>query len=352
MALHPSRVDASSFWRRVRYLPLLLVPGMMANALALTAPGAVPALLGSTAAFALALRLPLVWSLLAALPLGAVTGELRWTAYTLLATAWLWLLRQTGRGWLVVTPCWALPLCALGWWWLPPELRTPLDQALGVSVLLLGGLAALALASMVDRLAVNHRAGSLAPLADLLSARVGLVVLGPIVVLLLAGLQALWQSRATEAVARLQANARDFATEAMLYIESQRNIIRFAAADTRLPAKFANLAGLHQAFPGFLTLLISDAEGDIVFYHAPEHRGFGGNVADRSYFLEPQRDGGSYISGVFRGRGFGNDLLVAISAPHRNERGDFAGVVQGRCHSAISATACRQRRPLATSSSD
>jgi hypothetical protein len=39
------------------------------------------------------------------------------------------------------------------------------------------------------------------------------------------------------------------------------------------------------------------------------------NVADRDYFREAIRHARPFIGGVFRGRGFGDDLVVAISTP-------------------------------------
>ena len=92
----------------------------------------------------------------------------------------------------------------------------------------------------------------------------------------------------------------------------------------------ADLARLHRNYPGFVTMLVTDAQGAVRFSDpalavpAASNR----SVADRAYFREPARTGDSYVSDAFRGRSLGNDALVAISAPLRGPRG-FAGVVEG-----------------------
>jgi signal transduction histidine kinase len=52
-------------------------------------------------------------------------------------------------------------------------------------------------------------------------------------------------------------------------------------------------------------------------------------VADRDYFREPMASARSHVSGVFRGRGFGRDLLVAVSAPVISRSGEPLGVIEG-----------------------
>ncbi|MCU0245495.1 MAG: ATP-binding protein [Bryobacter sp.] len=94
------------------------------------------------------------------------------------------------------------------------------------------------------------------------------------------------------------------------------------------------LARRHALLDGILTLLVADASGDIVASHPP----LAGaapttplprlNVADREYFQAPFRSGSPFVSDLFRGRGFGADPIIAISAPIR-DRGRFAGIVEG-----------------------
>lgn len=89
-----------------------------------------------------------------------------------------------------------------------------------------------------------------------------------------------------------------------------------------------DLLQIHRHYPGFTSLLVTDAEGNVRTIQ-PEIPGLGDiSVADRSYFLQPRTTGDAYISNAFRGRYLGGDPLVTVSAPlFRNGR--FAGVIQG-----------------------
>ncbi|TQV72318.1 diguanylate cyclase [Aliikangiella marina] len=90
-----------------------------------------------------------------------------------------------------------------------------------------------------------------------------------------------------------------------------------------------------KTYPGFLTMLIADENGGIIagapnnFYEvlkdAPENQR---SVIDRDYFIEAKATGRSYISQAFKGRGFGNDIIVAISAPVYEDN-QFKGVIEG-----------------------
>src|SRR5690606_24456839 len=85
----------------------------------------------------------------------------------------------------------------------------------------------------------------------------------------------------------------------------------------------------HRHYPGFLTLLVTDAAGDVLTSE-PVLAGAGRrvSVADRQYFQAPRSTGLAHVSDAFRGRGHGNDPLVAVSVPLRD--GDaFAGVLEG-----------------------
>ncbi|MEW6982483.1 ATP-binding protein [Colwelliaceae bacterium 6471] len=80
----------------------------------------------------------------------------------------------------------------------------------------------------------------------------------------------------------------------------------------------AKTAELH---PQILTMLITDVEGKIVnTYPADFMKKISGSnkeiyVTDRDYFTKAKETSLSYISDVFKGRGFGNDPIVAISTP-------------------------------------
>lgn len=94
------------------------------------------------------------------------------------------------------------------------------------------------------------------------------------------------------------------------------------------------LTELAEHYPSFLTFLTTDANGDIT--HAfPSNlmniiqQSGQVNVADRDYFKLPKNTWQSYVSSVFKGRGFGNEPIVAISAPMFNQQHEFIGVLEG-----------------------
>ena len=81
----------------------------------------------------------------------------------------------------------------------------------------------------------------------------------------------------------------------------------------------------------FITLLVTDAEGRVIMAsadqkHAPQ---LGVSVADRDYFKVPRQTRQPYLSNVFRGRNFGRDIILAVSAPILSPQGEFKGVVEG-----------------------
>ena len=53
------------------------------------------------------------------------------------------------------------------------------------------------------------------------------------------------------------------------------------------------------------------------------------NVSYRPYFYEVMQSGTPFLSNVFQGRGFGNDPIVAISAPILDRDGVPKGIVEG-----------------------
>jgi diguanylate cyclase (GGDEF)-like protein/PAS domain S-box-containing protein len=92
---------------------------------------------------------------------------------------------------------------------------------------------------------------------------------------------------------------------------------------------------LRRHHPAFLTLLAADRSGALVAA-SPAQRADGspalatpGGVADREYFRVPMARGGSYVSDVFRGRGFGSDVIVAVSAAIDGPGGERVGIVEG-----------------------
>ena len=92
----------------------------------------------------------------------------------------------------------------------------------------------------------------------------------------------------------------------------------------------------HEIYADFLTMLGTDERGNIIAASsrldgepAPFDQLSGFSVADREYFTVPMANGFPFVSQAFRGRGFGADPIVAISASLRTEDGRRVGVVEG-----------------------
>jgi diguanylate cyclase (GGDEF)-like protein len=95
------------------------------------------------------------------------------------------------------------------------------------------------------------------------------------------------------------------------------------------------LSKFHALYPGFLTMLIASEGGEIDLASprsimdilAIEKQ----SVIDRPYFIHAMKDQKLFISSVFLGRGFGNDPIIAISAPlySHDNKGTPSGIVEG-----------------------
>jgi two-component system, sensor histidine kinase len=87
------------------------------------------------------------------------------------------------------------------------------------------------------------------------------------------------------------------------------------------------LRAVHDGRTGFLTMIAVDASGSVV---AAVPRFVPGlDVSDRDYFTQLAVGRPWFVSGAFRGRGLGDDPIVAIAARIEDERGRFLGIVQG-----------------------
>jgi signal transduction histidine kinase/GNAT superfamily N-acetyltransferase len=88
------------------------------------------------------------------------------------------------------------------------------------------------------------------------------------------------------------------------------------------PAELSRLLDdLRRRTPGFLTMLVADQRGDIIANSPRLAPGVLTNVADRNYFRHPVVSGPAYVSPVFRGRGFGQEMIVAVSVAYLDARG-------------------------------
>ncbi|MCH8493538.1 MAG: hypothetical protein LAT53_09930 [Idiomarina sp.] len=86
-------------------------------------------------------------------------------------------------------------------------------------------------------------------------------------------------------------------------------------------------------YPAYITMLATDANGELIatwpsdMLARAQESGIT-NVRGRDYFQVAKESGSAFVSNAFRGQGFGNDPIVAISAPYYLHD-QFAGVIEG-----------------------
>jgi signal transduction histidine kinase/CheY-like chemotaxis protein len=156
-------------------------------------------------------------------------------------------------------------------------------------------------------------------------------------------LQSSQQSRA-QIVERLDDNAVAVSRAIEAYIDRHRQGVSLLVAN--LPAEVRRNAAARDrvvernqaVFDGFLNTLLIDKNGDVEAFALSPRLGetappreviLKTNVLDREYFTAVRDSGESYVSDVFRGRGIGNDWLVAMSAPLLGTNEAFDGIAAG-----------------------
>lgn len=142
-----------------------------------------------------------------------------------------------------------------------------------------------------------------------------------------------------EAARHLAIEAQTVAERVDEYIESHRRGITLVATGARGTMNantdfLSKLRELGSSYDDFLTLMVADSVGRIVAAHVPANPSASTgatlrSVADRPYFREAMANNAPFLSDAFRGRGLGNDAIVAISAPISNNKGKPAGIVEG-----------------------
>ncbi len=146
----------------------------------------------------------------------------------------------------------------------------------------------------------------------------------------------------SEADANLRSSALTLAGQLEHHVANASASVREFAARQRIPEWTRDSADLkreldtlHARSGVFITLLAADADGRIIAT-APSGRPRAETrsprderVTDRDYFTIPMLTGRPLVSGVFRGRGLGRDLLIAVSAPITGPDGRAAGIIEG-----------------------
>lgn len=136
---------------------------------------------------------------------------------------------------------------------------------------------------------------------------------------------------------RSKANSLRQVTEDFVdgYVVAVRNLRDGMERVSDYEEKLMLMNHTQQNFPGFVTMLWSDAQG--VILHGEPVDSFSAvfnnpqrspSISDRSYFTAPKLTGQGFVSSAFRGRGVGEQPIIAISEPYtRNNR--FAGIIEG-----------------------
>ncbi len=177
------------------------------------------------------------------------------------------------------------------------------------------------------------------PLARVLFQRFGVIIGLTLATLTLVAGRNFDRTHQQVAETALSAGAREVARNLEAMLRSHQRALAVLASDSRAPLPApelsARLGEIRHHYPGFLTMLGTDRSGRIIAA-APAAASdgtvlaaSGQSVADRPYFQEPMRTGREFLSEVFRGRGFGSDLIVALSAPVFDRHRQPIGIVEG-----------------------
>ncbi|MBQ4834989.1 MULTISPECIES: response regulator [Pseudoalteromonas] len=135
-----------------------------------------------------------------------------------------------------------------------------------------------------------------------------------------------------EVTAQLQDASNSALKQIDDFLQSYRRAIMVAAQDIQSGVKKQQvIKRLVETYPNFRTSIVAD-QGALVTHYYPKALkvsliGEVPSVADREYFIQAPYYPNGYVSGIFQGRGFGNDPVVAISAPLYDD-GEFKGIVE------------------------
>jgi signal transduction histidine kinase len=263
----------------------------------------------------------------------------------LLADVLFWIVVGTPLSWFLYRHVYVIP-------------RPSLDHALAVQPI--NGFIAVWIAYLL--LEQFRSPGSLAepaPVQDFRSVLVKRYVAFGTFPVLAVGLIAMrnFEQRAlSEARDNLRTTALQLASEIEAQIATSAAAVREFAARQAEPASFSadadletELNRLHQRTGSLVTMLAANDSGQVIAVApALANRVRATRVDDREYFTVPMKTGLPHISGVFRGRGFGSDLLIAVSAPAISRTGNRLGVVEGSFK--VNALAATMQRGLPSES--
>jgi diguanylate cyclase (GGDEF)-like protein len=143
-----------------------------------------------------------------------------------------------------------------------------------------------------------------------------------------------WQRDRDDMLLRLATGAQSSASTFDDFLDGHLAGVRLLAAapatESASPMPDEALDRLLKAYPSFLRALATDADGNIVAARDGNGRPVAlaeENAADRDWFRAPRESGLPHVSEGYRARIYGNEALVAVSAPVFRE-GRFDGVLQ------------------------
>ena len=143
-----------------------------------------------------------------------------------------------------------------------------------------------------------------------------------------------WQRDRDDMVLRLAASAQSSASAFDDFLDGQLAGVRLLADSPALspasPDMELELQRLLKAYPSLQRAVATDRDGAIVAASAANGQPEAGaweTGSDRDWFQVPRDRGNAYVSNAYRGRGDGDEALVAVSAPVFRD-GSFQGVVQ------------------------
>ncbi len=134
----------------------------------------------------------------------------------------------------------------------------------------------------------------------------------------------------------LELTGRSIAKELSNHIQHHQQVLRTTVmtidGDVEHDALKAALSNIEEVYPGILTALTTDSEGEITMAApysllALVRRDGATSVKDRPYFYLVKENLSSFVSSAFRGRGFGTKPILAISEPMLKD-GKFLGIAE------------------------
>lgn len=154
----------------------------------------------------------------------------------------------------------------------------------------------------------------------------------PAIVFGVALLWSQWQRDHSDLLLRLGAGAQFTAGTFDDFLQGQLSGVELLADDAAAPgqAPDRSLQRLLRAYPAMLRALVTDRDGRIVAARNAQGRPPARDAelaADRDWFRVPRDSGHPHISNAYRARIYGEEALVAVSAP-LFRAGAFDGVLQ------------------------